>query len=121
MPQLGWSKCFVYDQKFIFILCGQNFLSRTKCKSICGINQKLWISTKHFETCRMLCPSTTGPKIFWAGPNQKLIHILCQSQTFCARPKDDLPLVIFWSSSRSNSIFRSGPKKLDRPKTFLDL
>ena len=32
----------------------------------------------------------TGPKIFWAGPVQKFNYILCQSQTFCARQKDDL-------------------------------
>ena len=45
----------------------------------------------------MLCPST-GPKLFWAdyylqgwpkcfGPDQKLIYILYQSQTFFATPK----------------------------------
>ena len=37
----------------------------------------------------------TGPKMFWAGPNflcqnKKSIYILWQSQTFCARQKDDL-------------------------------
>jgi hypothetical protein len=42
----------------------------------------------------MPCPFT-GPKMFWAGPNvfvpdQKFIYILWQSQTFCARRKDDL-------------------------------
>ena len=42
----------------------------------------------------MLCPFT-GPKMFWAGlyffvPDQKFIYILWQSQTFCARLKDDL-------------------------------
>jgi hypothetical protein len=42
----------------------------------------------------MPCPFT-GPKMFWAGPNvfvpdQKFIYILWQSQTFCARQKDDL-------------------------------
>ena len=36
-----------------------------------------------------------GPKMFCADPNffvpdQKFIHILWQSQTFCARQKDDL-------------------------------
>ena len=35
----------------------------------------------------MPCPFT-GPKMFWAGPN--FIYILWQSQTFCARQKDDL-------------------------------
>ena len=42
----------------------------------------------------MPCPFT-GPKIFWAGPNflrqtKKFIYILWQSQTFCARQKEDL-------------------------------
>ena len=42
----------------------------------------------------MPCPFT-GPKMFWNGPyffepDQKFIYILWQSQTFCARPKDDL-------------------------------
>ena len=45
----------------------------------------------------MPCPFT-GPKMFLAGPNcpnfflpyQKFIYILWQSQTFCARQKDDL-------------------------------
>ena len=42
----------------------------------------------------MPCP-LTGPKMFWAGPNffvpdQKSIYILCQSQRFFARQKDDL-------------------------------
>ena len=40
------------------------------------------------------CPFT-GPKMFCAGPiffepAQKFIYILCQSQTFCARQKEDL-------------------------------
>ena len=37
----------------------------------------------------------TGPKMFCAArfvfvSDQKYIYILCQSQTVCARPKDDL-------------------------------
>ena len=41
----------------------------------------------------MPCPFR-GSKMFWAGPNffvpdQKFIYILWQSQTFCARQKDD--------------------------------
>ena len=42
----------------------------------------------------------TGPKIFWAGPVQKFNYILCQSQTFCARQKDDLHSVkLFFCAS----------------------
>ena len=42
----------------------------------------------------MLCP-ITGLKMFWACPNflcqtKNHIYILSQSQTFCARQKDDL-------------------------------
>ena len=38
----------------------------------------------------------TGPKTFWAGPNflcqtkNLFRYVLCQSQKFCARQKDDL-------------------------------
>ena len=43
----------------------------------------------------MPCP-LTGLKMFWAGPNflcqtkNILTYVLWQSQTFCARQKDDL-------------------------------
>ena len=42
----------------------------------------------------MPCPFT-GPKMFWAGSNflcrtKNFFYILWQSQTFCARQKDDL-------------------------------
>ena len=58
----------------------------------------------------MPCPFT-GPKMFWAGPNffvpdQKFIYILWQSQTFCARQKDDLHSVKF--------VFVSAQKVLKR-------
>ena len=57
-------------------------------------------SFKNIKTCQdcnsslMPCPFTC-PKMSWAGPNffvpdQKFIHTLWQSQTFCARQKDDL-------------------------------
>jgi hypothetical protein len=57
----------------------------------------------------MPCPFT-GPKMFWAGPNvfvpnQKFIYILWQSQTFCARQKDDLHSV--------KSVFCAGTKAFE--------
>ena len=68
----------------------------------------------------------TGPKIFWAGPVQKFNYILCQSQTFCARQKDDLhsvkmvfvPAQIFFEEAPN---FWAGSKNVDRHKTFWNL
>ena len=53
----------------------------------------------------MPCPFT-GPKMFCAGPNflsqpQKIIYIWCQSQTFCARQKDDLHSVKLFFCART--------------------
>ena len=54
--------------------------------------------------------------MFWASkffiPDKILVHILCQFQTFCAKPKDDfhsvnsvfVPARKFWSSTKCNSI-----------------
>ena len=77
----------------------------------------------------MPCPFT-GPKIFWAGPNflrqtKKFIYILCQSQTFCARQKEDLhsvklvfvPAQKFLKRHEMQSNFWAGSKNLDQHKT----
>ena len=62
---LGWSKFFVPDQKFIYILWQSHALSFYRSQNVLG-----W--SKFFVR------------------DQKFIHILWQSQTFCARQKDDL-------------------------------
>ena len=85
----------------------------------------------------MPCPFT-GPKMFWAGPNflrqtknlftycgchkhfapdQKCIYILWQSQTFCARLKDDLHSVkLFFCAG--TKIFEEAVKFLVWLKNF---
>ena len=63
---LCWSKCFVSDQKFIYILCqAQTFCARQKDdlhsvklvfvptqKFLKRLTQKIWTGTKHFATCK---------------------------------------------------------------------
>ena len=75
----------------------------------------------------MPCPFSWR-KIFCASPNflcqtkNLFIHILWQSQTFCARQNDELNsvnLVLKWLYMQSN--FWAGSKNLDRHKTFWDL
>ena len=69
--------------------------------------------------------------LLWAGPNyfvpyQKLIYIVSQFETFCARPKNyfhivNLVLVPAQNFLRGTNIqfnFWSDPKYLDRHKTF---
>ena len=65
-------------------------------KTIMGI---FYSKHKDDENCLLSRPYT-GPKMFWAGanfflPDQLLIFILCRSQTYCARPKDDFHSVNF--------------------------
>ena len=69
---LSWSNFFVPDQKFTYcgshknfvpdkkMICIQfmfmcqhkSFLRGTKCSQIFGLTQKIWTSTKFFETCK---------------------------------------------------------------------
>ena len=63
------------------------------------------------------------------GIDQKLIYILCQSQTFCATPKDDfhsvnLDFVLAQKFLQRHSMqlnFWTDSKNLDPHKTFQDL
>ena len=86
----------------------------------------------------------TGPKMFCAGPHffvsdQRFIQILCKSQTFCAKQKDDLhsyklvfmPAQVISASTKTfvpaqkpillSANHLSGTKNLDQLKTFWDL
>jgi hypothetical protein len=80
----------------------------------------------------MPCPFT-GPKMFWAGPNfflpdQRFIYIAWQSQTFCARQKDNLHSVKlvfvqaqkFMKRHEMQSNVWAG-SKIGQHKTFWDL
>jgi hypothetical protein len=63
------------------------------------------------------------------GPGQKLVYILCQSQTFCVTPINDfhsgnLVFVLAQKFLKRHHIqlyFWTGPKNLDWNKTFCDL
>ena len=60
--------------------------------------QKLWIAMKKGFIGRPYALSFYGSQniLDWSKffvPYQKLIYILCQSQTFCAIPKDDFHIV----------------------------
>ena len=63
----------------LFAFCvGRFFLNRTKCKCICGINQTIWTSPKHFETCFVLLKQV--PKYF--GLDSHIVPVqnfLCQT------------------------------------------
>ena len=102
-------------------------------------DHQLWLST---NTCNMNrcisifffqkimpCPFMS-PKTFSTGPYtfvlySKRIYILCQFQSFCARPKNDFHIVnsvlcqhnTFWRGTKTQFNFRSGPNYLDRNKT----
>ena len=84
-------------------------------------DHQLWLST---NTCKenrcisqyfffkkiMPCPFMS-PKTFWTGPNifvpySKLIYILCQFQSFFARPKKDFHI------GSKDHIFKEGRKIL---------
>ena len=62
-------------------------------------------------------------------PDQNFIYILWQSQTFCARQKEDLhsvklvfvPAQKVLEMNKMQSTFWAGSKNLDRHKTFWDL
>ena len=56
---------------------------------------EFWVYKKYKNQFMPLPCPFTGPKMFskFFESDQKFIYILCQSQTFCARPKDDLHLV----------------------------
>ena len=82
---LGWSKFFLSDQNLFYILCrSQTFCARPK---------------DYFHICLVLLQSTAlsfyrsqnvlGRSKFFV-PDQKYVYILWQSQTLCARQKDDL-------------------------------
>ena len=82
---LGWSKFFVPDQKFIYIIVAvtnilcqtkrwfafsknwflcrhKSFWRGTKCSQIFVLAQKIWTSTKHFGTCKRTRHYSSGPK-----------------------------------------------------------
>ena len=88
-PKMFWAgPFFVPDQKFIYRLWqSQTFCTRQK-DDLHSVKFR-----KSFEEAPMPCPFT-GPNMLWDGqffaPDQKFIYILRQSQTFCARQKDDL-------------------------------
>ena len=77
------------------INCNNTEYQRVKLKfRYCEKAEQFEKISDFFLKLLMPCPFT-GPKMFCAGPNffepaQKFIYILCQSQTFCARQKDDL-------------------------------
>jgi hypothetical protein len=76
------SKPFVPAQKPILrnanhlFVCHKMFVTATICKYIYALS--------FYRSQNVLCRSN------FFVPDQKFIHILCQSQTFCARQKDDL-------------------------------
>ena len=52
------------------------------------------INLEALKSIKLKPDPSTGPKLFWVGPKcfgqiRKNIYNLCQSQTFCATPKDD--------------------------------
>ena len=75
--------------------------------------------------CLMPCPFT-GPKMFCAGPHIlcrtkiKCIYILCQSQKFCARQKDDFAFskIVFCASTKVFAEALNAVKFLGWLKTF---
>ena len=93
------SKPFVLAQKPILlnanhlIVWHKMFVTATICKYIFGLVQKIWTSPKYFETCSALSFYRSQNVLCWSKffeSAQKFIYILCQSQTFCARQKNDL-------------------------------
>ena len=63
------------------------FWTGTKCIWFFGLAQNILWPVKGQGISSYLCLVLGLVQIFWA--NQKLIYILCQSQRFCATPKDD--------------------------------
>jgi len=61
--------------------------------------------------------------------NQKFTYILCRSQTFCARPREDfyllnsffVPAQIFWSCPKCNSIYGLAQEIWTSAKKIWDL